>query len=151
MFPKFTQFVLTAAMLAGAAFGQASPASQNLTGSWLITIAVDGAPGPFAIDMVTYDGRGGMTVIPSDKGESPAVGRYQRTGDREFQSTHTHIVYNDKGTFQAIAKVIATQKVNEAGDASLGRYRVEVLDVNGRVLAKITGPIIGKLIVPEPL
>ena len=72
-------------------------------------------------------------------------------GDREFLSTHTHIVYNEKGTFAAIAKVIAQVKLSEAADTFSGRYRVEVLNVSDKLLAKITGVITGKLVVPEPL
>lgn len=72
-------------------------------------------------------------------------------GDREFLSTHTHILYNDKGTFGGIPKVIASQELNEAGDAFTGRYRIEVPDVNGRVVTRIAGTIAGKPVVPEPL
>ncbi|MFN7923645.1 MAG: hypothetical protein U0Q16_26320 [Bryobacteraceae bacterium] len=131
------------------AFAQAP--NQKLVGSWLISITVDGAAAPFTIDMATFDGQGGLTVISSDRSESSAVGSYQRTGDREFLSTHTHIVYNDKGTFSGIAKVIATEKLSESGDSLAGRFRVEISDVNGKVVAKIVGTISGKPVVPEPL
>ncbi|MEO8593067.1 MAG: hypothetical protein ABI759_07085 [Candidatus Solibacter sp.] len=145
------KLVLAAAMLAVSipAFPQGS--TQKLEGSWLIAITVDGAPGPFTIDMATFDGKGGLTVIPSDRSESAAVGSYHRVADREFLSTHTHILYNDKGTFAGIAKVIAQEKVSESGNELSGRYRVEISDVNGKVVAKILGTIAGKPVIPEPL
>lgn len=144
-----TTLALAALCLAPGAFAQQP--GQKLTGSWLIAITIDGTPAPFTVDMATFDGQGGITVISSDKGESNGVGAYQRTGDREFQSTHTHILFNDKGTFNGIAKVIATLKLNDTGDALTGRYRVEVADATGKVQVRIPGTIAGKLVVPEPL
>lgn len=142
---------LAAALIAVCIPAFAQAPTQKLAGSWLMTITIDGAPAPFAIDMAIFDGQGGIRVISSDRGESEGTGSYQRVGDREFLSTHTHIVHNEKGTFGGIAKVIAVQKLNDAGDSLAGRYRVEVSDVNGKIVAKITGTISGKLVVPEPL
>jgi hypothetical protein len=61
------------------------------------------------------------------------------------------ILYNEKGGFSAIAKVIGQYKLSEKGDTFAGRYRVEVTTAAGKMVAKITGTIAGKLVVPEPL
>jgi hypothetical protein len=126
-------------------------AAQRIAGNWLVSITLDGANTPFAVDMATFQADGSLTVISSDRSQSDAIGSYQRTGDREFSSTHTQIVYNEKGTFAAIAKVVASMKLNETADAFSGRYRVDILDAAGKVLAQITGTIGGRLVAPEPL
>jgi hypothetical protein len=55
-----------------------------------------------------------MAVISSDlNAESNGTGSWQRTGDREFLSTHTQILYNEKGGFSGLAKVIAQVRVGD--------------------------------------
>jgi len=149
---KIQQLCLAAVLIFAACAPLAAQGQgQTLEGAWLISIAVDGQPGPFAIDMPIFDGRGGYRVIPSDKHESEAAGSYQRTGNRGFRTTHTHILYDDLGHFAGVAKVIGALDVNEAGDALAGRYRVDFLDAAGHIVDHVTGTITGKRVVPESL
>lgn len=147
----FQKLLMAASVLVLSVTGFAQGRGQKLEGSWLVAITLDGASAPFGIDVATYDAKGSLTVISSDRSFSDAVGSYQRVGEREFTSTHVHIIYNEKGVFGGIAKVISTQRLNDAGDAFTGRYRVEVSDATGKVGAKITGSITGRAVIPEQL
>src|SRR5215510_10542849 len=118
MFSKTRIFTLCAAMtlVMVAGLPVSAQTSATLHGSWLVSIAVDGTPGPFAIDMAVFDNQGNYRVIPSDKAESEATGAYQRLGNRDFRTTHTHVLYDPQGHFQGIAKVIGLMTLNESGD-----------------------------------
>src|SRR6185369_3446456 len=110
-------------------------------------------PAPFAIDMAVFDSKGSYRIIPSNKGESEGAGSYQRTGNAEFRSTHTQILYDGEGNFAGVAKVIAVLTLGPAGDALTGRYRIVFLDATGNPGSDppVTGTIAGKLVVPERL
>ena len=151
MLKTATKLFLAAALVATSALAQTNPLSQRLTGNWLVSVTVDGAHEPFTIETATYRDDGTYTVISSDHSESNGVGSWGRIGNREFLSTHAQILYNEKGTFAGIAKVIAQIKLGESGDTFTGRFRVEISTATGEVVAKVTGSITGKLVVPEPL
>ena len=149
---RIQQLFLAAALTVAACSplaAQRQQGPQALTGAWLISISVDGQTSPFATDMAVFDGRGSYRVIPSNKGESEAAGAYEFTHDREFNTTHAHILYDGVGDFGGVAKVIALLRVND--ETLTGTYRVEILDAAGLVVARVTGTITGKLIVPVPL
>jgi hypothetical protein len=142
---------LAAALMIACTTIPAQGAGQTLEGAWLISISVDGQQGPVAIDMAVFDSKGSYRIIPSNKGESEGAGAFQRTGNREFRSTHTQALYDPQGNFAGIAKVIAIEKVDESGVALTGTYRVDVLNAAGAVIKQFTGTITGKLVVPERL
>jgi len=149
---KIQQLFLAAAMVVAACSPLAAQPQQGpsaLTGAWLISISLDGQPLPFATDMAVFDGKGGYRVIPSNKGESEAAGAYEFVHDKEFRTTHAHILYDNAGGFGGVAKVIALVRVDQGG--LTGTYRVEILDAAGAVVARFMGTITGKLVVPERL
>ena len=152
MLNNISRLFLTTALAAATVLAQSNnPLGQRIAGSWLVSITLDGAATPFAVDMATFHDDGSMTVIASDRGESNAVGSYRRAGNREFNSTHTHVLYNPDGTFAGIAKVIGLFRLSDTADTFAGRYRVEVSTAAGIVVAKVTGVITGKLVAPETL
>jgi len=112
---------------------------------------VKGQQGPVEIDLTVFDGKGSFRVIPPNKGESEAVGVFQRTGRLEFRSTHTLVLYDPQGNFAGIAKVIGAEKLDESLVTLTGTYRVDIINAAGAVITQFAGTLTGKLVVPERL
>jgi len=151
---KIRQLCLAAVLTFAAGVPLTATASaQSLEGAWLISISVVGVSSTFTIDMEVFDNKGSYHIIPSSKSESEGAGAYVRTGNAEFRSTHTQILYDPQGNFAGVAKVVAVLTLGPGGDALTGRYRVVFLDATGNPGSDppVTGTIAGKLVVPERL
>src|SRR5262249_5935516 len=148
---KIQQLWLAAALMIACMPISAQGTGETLEGAWLISVSVNGRQGPVEIDLAVFDGKGNFRVIPPNKGESEAVGVFQRTGRREFRSTHTLVLYDPQGNFAGIAKVIGTETLDESLVTLTGTYRVDILNAAGAVITQFAGTIAGKLVVPERL
>ena len=109
------------------------------TGAALLTL-----PGLF-----TFNQGGTMTEYGIGPGSSPALrspghGVWQREhGWQDYSFAFTYYRYNASGAFLGSQKVRATLELGPSGDEFSSRSAIEILDVNGAVIATACATAVG--------
>jgi hypothetical protein len=123
---------------------------QTLEGAWNVTLTTQGITLCTAPAMFSREG----TIIADPCSGSVGVGygAWVRTGNREFAGTFVGNVYGGS-TGQVIGsyKVKSVGALQPDGRTFTGVFKTETFDINGNLLNTVTGTVVGKRIVVEPL
>jgi len=150
----FLTFILTGmlSVFAGAATAQTESAPDNesnqIVGSWLVTVTPEGAPVPFR-GLITFTQDGGViasaqgdVLLDAPPGVPPVAtaghGAWVRTG-QTFRFTFRQIFYNADGTYAGGAKISHRVRLNAGGNGWTGSLSVEIYDADGNVVFSGTG------------
>jgi len=132
--------------------------SNDLTGSWLITVTRtdENAPPPFKA-LVTFTEDGGLVIavqgdVTTDPPfvNSPGHGAWVKTGKRTFVMTFLQLSYTLDGRLLGIVKVRQTMNLNETGTEWSGPSIIEVTDSDGNPVFSGGGPAHATRILVEP-
>jgi hypothetical protein len=150
----FLTFILAGmlSVFAGAATAQTESApdheSNQIVGSWLVTVTPEGAPVPFR-GLITFTQDGGViasaqgdVLLDAPPGVPPVAtaghGAWVRTG-RTFRFTFRQIFSNADGTYAGGAKISHSVRLNAGGNGWTGSLSVEIYDADGNVVFSGTG------------
>lgn len=136
--------------VATAQTGKAEAASSNdIIGSWLVTVTPEGAPVSFK-GLITFDKGGGLVasaqgdvLLNAPPGVPPVAtaghGSWVRTGNRMFRFTFRQIFSNADGTYAGGAKISHTARLNTHGTIWTGTMSVIYYDADDNVVFTGTG------------
>jgi hypothetical protein len=105
----------------------------GLEGSWRQTV---NAPGGFTFEVLIAVAKGGSAVgtgsidsMPGFK-SSPAIGAWQRTGERHFKVTALAYGFADAGTLNGLYHIEESITLSESGNSytALGSFRLDGLN-----------------------
>lgn len=135
--------------------------SQEIVGSWYMTVTSETFPVPFR-GMVTFSEGGG--VVASAQGDillqpppgvppvaTAAHGAWIRTSNREFLFTFRQIFYNADGSYAGGAKIRNSATIDVPGNNMSGQLVVQFYDASDQVVFTGSGSFTGYRIVAETL
>jgi len=150
------RMVITVTLLAlsavAASQGQSSHSSQNLPGTFVVTVNFEGTSFK-VLENFTHDGRS-TVLLPfgppcCNDTRVGGLGEWIRTGPREFAVTV--FFFDAQDTTVPLQRSRLRLTLDQSGDAFSGPFRYEVIDNDGNVLFSDDGSFTGKRLNIVPL
>ena len=118
-----------------------SPLGQQLEGTWMLTVRIDGPPPPGVPPVLPAMNTflPGGALFETGAGSSargPGHGQWVRTGDREFAATFAFFRFDQAGKPLGAQRVTRAIRLNEGLDELRAEARFEVADLQGTVTAR---------------
>jgi hypothetical protein len=106
----------------------------QIEGTWLVTVTPP-AGGPPAYFSTASFGRGGTLITAPDPSIEPGVtstgqGSWEKTGRRQFTSTHIAFIYGAGGTIVGTIKINSTYRLTDS-DTFEGFGQLQICDSTG--------------------
>jgi hypothetical protein len=138
-----------AALAAGLGAARAQESVVSLVGTWIITSTRAGSVPNGILVTVLPDG-GFLRAGNSHPTESPAMGVWQRVGDKVYDVTYMALQFDSVGAFIGHRKTWLRIPLDPSGDSFTGRFRVVTRDKDGAESAPTEGEIRGTRMTFEP-
>ena len=136
---------------------QSSQQSNDITGSWRVTVNPPGGA-PSFIGLITFNKDGGLIasaqgdILLNDQSLATAGhGAWEKMGSRRYAFTFIQIIYGAAGDYQGEAKIRHSVTLDQRGNSWSGQLQVEIFDADGNVVFTGSGTEQATRIVVEPL
>lgn len=127
----------------------AAQSEPGVEGAWLVVVTQTGGPTVPLYNFFSPDGMV-LNVNHNYQVRSIGIGRWIKTGDREYNNTFWWHRVNDAGALIGRTKVLTRIQLNETGDAFQGVFKGTQYDVSGNVVLTNEGTQEGTRLVAEP-
>ena len=118
-----------------------SPLGQQLEGTWMLTVRLDGVPPPGVPPVIpamnTFLPGGALFETGAGLAtRSPGHGQWVRTGDREFAATFAFFRFDPAGRPLGAQRVTKVIRLDEGLDELRAEARFELTDPDGTVTTR---------------
>jgi len=151
-----TRGVLALAILLGTAlslYGQ-SDQPPAIVGAWVVTAPQGNRP---QVTPVVISAEGTMVALISfmqdrqGNAQGSAAGVWKQTADREFSFTLVSAFTNNNQGDIGMLKIRGVAKLDDTGDAFTTEVKLDLVDLDGKMIASDSSVLNGKRIKVEPL
>lgn len=123
-----------------------------VVGTWRVNVEIPGAPAGM-INLATFSLDGGVTVAfssptPAAPGAghqfefwTPALGRWERTGDLSATTFFTSLGVNERGTPVGTHSITATLQADASGQQLTGPFTITIAGPDGATRGSVSGTI----------